>query len=409
MSLLDKDVAVASEVGPDHGAAPGRGPTGREPTVSWLILKVAQLCNLNCTYCYVYNRGDTAWRERPEFMSEAVVKAIARRVAEQCAKYDLKRFVIEIHGGEPLLAGVPRIRGIFELMKVECPNVELEFIMQTNGLLLDAEWIGLFREYNVRFGISVDGPPEVADTRRVFRNGKGSGALVLRKIEKLRLTQESFAQLLSGTLCVIDPKTDGAAMVRWMMDQGFTGFDFLLPDATHANLPEGWTGAEEYGAFLIGAFDYWLSLGEAAPSIRFFEMMLMGLMGRRPGLDALGGDLRAIGVVETNGALGILDTIRICGDDFAADRFDIFSYPLDAIAGLYGIKELQRPCAACERCAYFEACRGGYLPHRYDGASFDNPSVYCKALYALAERMWTVLRHELPASAWEPQPRETAP
>ena len=27
-------------------------------TVNLVILKVVQTCNLNCTYCYVYNRGD---------------------------------------------------------------------------------------------------------------------------------------------------------------------------------------------------------------------------------------------------------------------------------------------------------------------------------------------------------------
>ncbi len=25
--------------------------------LDWVILKIAQRCNLDCTYCYVYNRG----------------------------------------------------------------------------------------------------------------------------------------------------------------------------------------------------------------------------------------------------------------------------------------------------------------------------------------------------------------
>jgi molybdenum cofactor biosynthesis enzyme MoaA len=43
------------------------------PALDWIVLKVTQRCNLNCDYCYVYNRGDDSWRGRPAFISDAVV------------------------------------------------------------------------------------------------------------------------------------------------------------------------------------------------------------------------------------------------------------------------------------------------------------------------------------------------
>ena len=32
------------------------------------VLKVVSRCNLNCSYCYVYNKGDSTWRTRPVLM-----------------------------------------------------------------------------------------------------------------------------------------------------------------------------------------------------------------------------------------------------------------------------------------------------------------------------------------------------
>ena len=77
--------------------------------LSWVVLKVAQRCNLNCTYCYVYNRGDESWRSRPTFISTDVAVALAGRINEQCEKFALESFTVELHGGEPLLLGKERM------------------------------------------------------------------------------------------------------------------------------------------------------------------------------------------------------------------------------------------------------------------------------------------------------------
>src|SRR5262249_15732247 len=190
-----------------------------------------------------------------------------------------------------------------------------------------------------------------------------------------------FEKQFLGALCVIDPQTNGGSMVRWMMAQGFMAFDFLLPDATYVNLPDRWPGAAEFGRFLAEALDYWASLGRNAPEIRLFEFMMMGLMGVPPPLDALGGELRSICVIETNGAIGVLDTLRIWGDFYATDQLNVSDDPLDVHAIHYQLDKIQKACSQCTNCPYFAACGGGYLPHRYDGNSFDNPSLYCEALY----------------------------
>ena len=211
-----------------------------------------------------------------------------------------------------------------------------------------------------------------------------------------------FDALFGGCLCVVDPNADGAALVRWFADQGIGAVDFLLPDGNRVNPPQGWRGVGSTRRFLLEAFEQWYGMGTRAPRIRKFEVMLSGLMGSKGRLDSLGGDLRLACVVESDGSIGVNDVARICGGEYSQDTLNIFDHPLELHASRYRIAEVQTLCTQCAQCPYLAACGGGYLPHRFDGIGFDNPSLYCGALYGLSERMMQALREDLPAAAWVP-------
>ncbi|MFF0738832.1 radical SAM protein [Streptomyces sp. NPDC004111] len=377
----------------------------RPAVLDWIVLKVAQRCNLDCDYCYVYNRGDTSWLTRPTYISQTVVHGLAERIAEQCTRHGLTTFVLELHGGEPLLLGRRRMQSLIDVVRETCAPVQVQVMLQTNGLLLDTEWLEFFARNSVGFGLSLDGPPELADRHRVLRgSGAGTTQRLLDIVSSLRAQGPLFDELLGGVLCVVDPSIHGGTLVRWFVDQGFRDFDLLLPDGTYVNLPQGWTGPGPYRRFLLEAFEEWYHGGPDAPRIRLFELMMLALLGRTNTLDALGGDLKGLCVVESDGSIGISDVLRICLGPYATDTLNVFEHPLDAPADHYRIDALQQPCDTCVRCPHFTSCQGGYLPHRFDGASFANPSIYCEALYALSDRMTAVLAADLPAAAWQPVP-----
>jgi uncharacterized protein len=381
----------------------------REVSVEQVILKVAQRCNLNCTYCYVYNRGDESWRTRPAYISEKVARQLAVRIGEHCERHGHTSFTVELHGGEPLLLGRKRMQRLIDLLREGAAPTRLQFTMQTNGTLLDGEWLRFFAENRISFGISLDGPPEIADRRRVRRNGgEGSTEEVLARVKSLRAEEAAFDRLFGGCLCVIDPSLDAAELIEWFVAEGFEAFDLLLPDGNRVELPQEWEGVDPYRDFLLAAFEHWYQMGRRAPRIRLFEQMMLGLMGRESPLDALGGDLRQLCVVESDGSIGVNDVMRICGGVFSDDLLNIFDHQLDEHVGAYRIEEIQQLCAECAACPYRDSCGGGYLPHRFDGSGFANPSLYCDALYALSERMEQALQDDLPEAAWHDD-RDPAP
>jgi uncharacterized protein len=385
-----------------------RRPSPVTAVLGQVILKVVQRCNLDCTYCYVYSRGDNSWKTRPPVISDAVLEKLAERIAEHCERHDLRSFTIEIHGGEPLLIGKRRMQRLIDTLRGRCPY-NLRFEMQTNGLLLDREWIELFVRNQVSFGISLDGPPELADKFRIMRaDGSGSTQALLEIIKRLRSDGPMFDERFGGALCVINPDADGAAMVDWFVNNGFDSFDFLLPNGNRVNPPQNWVGPAPYRRFLLSAFERWYSLGVKAPQVRKFETMLGGLMGGNVFLDSLGGDLRLLCVVESDGSIGVSDVARICGGHYSRDLINIFDHPLDAHIAQYRIMEIQQVCRTCRECPFLASCGGGYLPHRYDGGGFNNPSIYCDALYALSARMAQALRDDLPAHLWKPADKPKA-
>lgn len=378
-----------------------RHPAASSLQVNQVILKIAQHCNLNCTYCYVYNRGDESWRSRPPIVSDTVLFQLARRIGEHCDRHRIGEFTVELHGGEPLLLGTRRMQHLIHILRANCCPAKLRITLQTNGTLLNPEWLDLFERNRISFGISLDGPPEIADRRRVMRNNRsGSTQKVLDNIQRLRRQGSLFDDLFGGCLCVVNPDCNGAMLVDWFVDQGFSSFDFLLPDGNRTNLPQAWSGIKPYTQFLLSAFERWYSMGSRAPNIRKFELMMMGLMGVEVPLDALGGDLRRLCVVESDGSIGVNDVARICGGDFSHDILNIFDHGIDEHVSRYQIAEIQRLCAKCLECPYVAGCGGGYLPHRFDGVGFQNPSLYCDALYQLAARMTEALRQDLPPQVW---------
>lgn len=120
-------------------------PIVRAASIHTFLLKIASRCNINCAYCFEYNLADSSWRRKPPKMSTVAILTAIRRIDEHIVSHGLKSINVIFHGGEPLLGGRQLISEVIE----QCNEVigdkcRIHYGLQTNGMLLDHEWLDFF-------------------------------------------------------------------------------------------------------------------------------------------------------------------------------------------------------------------------------------------------------------------------
>jgi uncharacterized protein len=344
-------------------------------------LKVATLCNLNCSYCYVYHKEDATWRERPHLMSEAVLEAAIHRIRRHCAASGQKTVNILFHGGEPCLMGADRFRRWCDRIRDSLQDqVRTRFILQTNATLLDRIWVEAIREQGVNVGVSLDGPQAIHDSVRVTHKLGGSYAMVVRGIDALRTADVSFS-----ILSVVSFGTDGARVHRHLAELNPFSIDYILPDFTHATIGPI---RERYGAtpsadFLIAAFDEWWFNGTIDLAVSPFTHMARAILGGRHNVDFIGNNPLGYLFIETDGSIEGLDVLKVCQNGLSATGLNVFEHDFAAVraSSLHGqaVFEGMPLPSDCRQCPESVTCAGGYLPHRYSAVhGFDNRSVWCE-------------------------------
>ena len=358
---------------------------GDAPRCHVAVLKVASRCNLNCTYCYMYNAGDETYRAQPNVMSRATVDALIERVAEHCAAHGVEHFEFAFHGGEPLLAGTAFFEYLAERARARLPAATAaRFSVQTNGTLLTERWCEVLRALGVRVGISIDGPQAVNDRERVDHAGKGSYERARRGWD---LAQR--CELDPGLLAVVDVTADPLEVFAHVLELKPRVIDFLLPHANHDKPPpHAERGATPYADWLAAIFEVWIDDATPPVRIRLFDDVVRAVLGLGKSSDVMGPGRNEVIVVETDGAIEPVDTLKICESGITKTALNVARNGIDEaltlpLLQLYHFSG-QRLCATCRSCVVRDVCAGGYLPHRYSaGNAFDNPSVYCRDLLKL--------------------------
>jgi uncharacterized protein len=364
------------------------------------ILKVQRDCNLDCDYCYVYHMADQSWQRKPGLMSVQVVNALAKRIHEHTDKHQLSRIDIVFHGGEPLLGGMPYLVDIKKAIEEVLPDGVPSFGMQTNGVLLSNSVLDTLVKEKIGFGISLDGPREINDLHRVSRGSRhGSHERVMAALSTV--AAHPARELFSGYLAVIQVDYPPEALIEYFASIGARRLDLLLPHGNWDILPPGMAYPEEgrYGRWLIQAFNCWF---DRFPNIRlrFFSDLLKLFFSGHNVVESLGLDAKSIVVVETDGAIEGLDTLRSVKEGATDIGLNVLSHSFDDALSHPAVLSRYLGEAAlgqlCQACRYKSVCGGGYLPHRYsDSLGYLNPSVYCKDLFDLCQHVAKRLREEI--------------
>jgi uncharacterized protein len=115
-----------------------------------LLIKPFLGCNLNCKYCY-----ERKYRRKYKPKANYNLDLVLKRMEE------FKNLEIDLHGGEPLAMPKKDVERIFAKMY----ELQGRSGVQTNGTLIDDEYIEMFKKYKTHVGISFDGPGELSEFR----------------------------------------------------------------------------------------------------------------------------------------------------------------------------------------------------------------------------------------------------
>jgi uncharacterized protein len=366
------------------------------------IIKMHSRCNIACDYCYLYEMGDSTWRDRPKLIAPAVVDRVAARIADHARTHGLRRVEVILHGGEPLLAGADRIdRAATALRRALPEGVELTIGLQTNGTLIDEGFLAVARRHGIRVTVSLDGAE--ADHDRHRRTASGRGTYAAAKAGLALLTAPEHRDLFGGLLCVIDLAMPPVATYAALARHRPPVVDFLLPHGNWTNPPPGRepdNPATPYADWLIELFDHWYAERPPQTGIRFFENILDPLLGGHSRTEHLGLSPVALIVVDTDGTLEQVDTLRSAFHGAAGTGLNVFTDSFDDALAHPDVAARQAGLAGlppgCADCGIRSVCGGGYYPHRYrEGAGFAHPSVYCADLYRTITHVSGRVREDL--------------
>lgn len=349
---------------------------------------------MDCDYCYIYHAKDTTWRDMPTTMSAAVSQALVNEVDALYQRQKTKPLVV-FHGGEPLLAGVRRLRELMDALVERVPTVSAS--IQTNGTIYSAalERLLLDHRANLTFSLSVDGFRAENDRHRLGLRDQS----VYAKIEAT-LKKSKAAGVLDNILMVVDIKNDPVRIYEFMQAEGAKHYNIILQDGDCDRMPSGKADlvSIDVGKWLWELFKQYSS-GPQNFRIKFFDDIALSLLKKLRSIKSPASTYSVCTMtVDTNGEIKQSDTFRINGD--GADRIGTLNIQdtsliavAESAANRTYFELTQTLSAQCESCVYLDACGGGYPQHRFRGNSYRNPSVYCADYMHLYKNMERVLCH----------------
>ncbi|MET7301174.1 FxsB family cyclophane-forming radical SAM/SPASM peptide maturase [Embleya sp. NPDC005575] len=371
-----------------------------EPFVSF-VCKVASRCNLNCDYCYVYQHADQSWRQQPLRMSTSTAAQLGRRINEHAVAHRLDQVDVILHGGEPLLLGVRYLRKLCEAVADNTPDVAIRWNGQTNGTAYTDEVLAFCREWDISFGLSIDGPRADNDRHRLDHSGRS----LFDEVERAAalLGSAEGRPLWGGVLAVVDLAADPVATYSYLRSLHPPSIDFLLPLGHHDAPPPGKKGAPDgtpYADWLLRIFDLWYHERPQPIRIRRFRDIIALYLGATHSSEEWGLQPVDFIVVEANGEIQAVDTLKVTYPGACDLGMNIFEESFDQALRSAPVQSRQHSWQTlsdtCQSCDLVRICGGGYFPHRYSQENgFRNPSVYCADLKKLIRTVTGRVGHDL--------------
>ena len=364
-----------------------------QPPIHLLIKPASGNCNMRCKYCFYADI--TEKREVPSFgmMTEETLEVIVKKALESGAP----EVTFAFQGGEPTLVGLPFYRKLMELEKqYNTENVVVHNAIQTNGMLMDAEWAQFFAENHFLVGLSMDGTAVVNDLHRVDAKGDGTHKRLMQVVKLFKEHKVEF-----NILTVVSAKVakEIRSIYAFYKRSGLPYQQYIPCLDPFGEERGGYAYSltpKLYEKFLKDLFDLWFDDVVHGVFIynRYFENLVGMLLGQPPEACGMLGFCSRQNVIEADGGVYpcdfyVLDEYRI--GNLVTDTWEQIEEKRREIGFIERSKVMHEACGSCK---WKPLCRGGCRrdrePMQGDGMSLN---YFCSAYKGFFEYAYPRLEH----------------
>lgn len=264
-----------------------------------LIKPTGPDCNLSCNYCFYLDK-DKLYPCKTRMDLSTAEKMISQFMESG------EPVTFSWQGGEPTLRGLDFFKEVIELQKEHGKGGQrVTNTIQTNGTLLNKEWVEFFSRHNFLVGLSLDGPRDLHDNYRTYPDGRGSFKEVMGAAELLQEKEVPF-----NVLTVLNSRTvkQPKRIINFFVKADFSHIQFIPAiETVNTNKDEVLAPfspkPQEVGEFLDEAFQKWAREFPPRFSVRYFESLINTNLGKDPGNCRIDASCGSYLVVEHNGEI----------------------------------------------------------------------------------------------------------
>ncbi|MEU1151559.1 cyclophane-forming radical SAM peptide maturase AmcB [Streptomyces sp. NPDC005918] len=342
-----------------------------------VVVQPTSWCNLDCRYCYL------PFRKLKQQMSLKVAEALARAVGG----FEDSGHPIGVvwHGGEPLAVGQQKFAALLAPFEDLRRAGRVHHYVQTNATLLTETWCELLAAYDVRVGVSIDGPAAL-NAERVDLRGKPAFDRIMRGITQLREHGIPFSVIsVVGALGITMPEE----LLEFLTSLGGHSVGFNIEEVEGINTdrqPPTPAQAEEFWRRVLT----WSRAHPDAPAVREVERLAEYLQLIRSGHRAEW-DRRRLDPIPTVSWKGdvvllspeLADTQAPAYGDFLAGNI-LNQSLVDIVRDAHRLDYVRDFLTGLDRCkaecAIFDFCRGAQAANRYfeNGSLKTTETNYCQ-------------------------------
>ena len=362
-----------------------------------VIIKNAERCNINCSYCYYFNKSDKSFAGRSPFIDINTIEKLSEFLFNGVNDLSIKKINIIFHGGEPLLQKKKHFSQMCDILYRTLKDyVCLSFGLQTNGMLVDDEWIELFSKYKINVGVSIDGPLLVHDRYRLDKKGKGTYTRVQKGVNLLKQAANDGKINKISALCVINPEFEGIEIYKHLTkDLGFETLDFLIPDDTHDSFQN--PHQHQIGDYLSSVFSEWYKNEDSHINVRILKSITARFLSHQNQSNSQpSSEAYETLIISSEGEVMPDDVLRNTKIWDQCTEPTVFDGHLRDIINseiFSTIRTTKNTLPAdCAECCWSNICKGGRLINRHSLKNgFNNRSVYCSSLREYYSNICTAL------------------